>query len=47
MLSRWKRVTANIYKYSLDYEAGGIGRNLFDDIRLDIDGDPRTVTFLI
>lgn len=47
MLSRWKLVTATTYKYSLDYEANGVGGSLFDDIQLDIDGDPRTVTFLI
>lgn len=43
---RWKRM-ANVYNYSLDYEANGVGGSLFDDVQLDIDGDPRTVTFLI
>jgi hypothetical protein len=36
-----------MYKYTLAYEANGVGGNLFDDIQLRIDGDPRTVTFLI
>ncbi|KAF5387620.1 hypothetical protein D9615_000711 [Tricholomella constricta] len=44
---RWHRVNENTYKYSLDYEANGVGANLFEDLRLRIDGDPRTVTFLI
>lgn len=44
---RWHRVNENLYKYSLDYEANGVGGNLFEDLRLRIDGDPRTVTFLI
>ncbi|GLB34164.1 hypothetical protein LshimejAT787_0110480 [Lyophyllum shimeji] len=44
---RWYRLDENLYKYSLDYEANGVGGNLFEDLRLRIDGDPRTVTFLI
>ncbi|RDB19784.1 hypothetical protein Hypma_012899 [Hypsizygus marmoreus] len=44
---RWHRVSDNLYKYSLDYDAGGVGGNLFEDLRLRVDGDPRTVTFLI
>lgn len=44
---RWHRVNDNLYKYSLDYESHGVGANLFEDFRLRIDGDPRTVTFLI
>ncbi|KAF8076758.1 hypothetical protein FPV67DRAFT_431212 [Lyophyllum atratum] len=44
---RWHRVNENDYKYSLDYDANGVGGNLFEDLRLRIDGDPRTVTFLI
>ena len=44
---RWQPVRGNIYKYSLDYEANGVGGSLFEDVRLAIDGDPRTITFLI
>jgi len=44
---RWRHMGENLYKYSLDYEANGVGGNLFDDMELRIDGDPRTVTFLI
>ena len=36
-----------LYKYSLVYEAGGVGDILFEDFRLRLDGDPRAVTFLI
>ncbi|KAG5724742.1 hypothetical protein E4T56_gene8038 [Termitomyces sp. T112] len=44
---RWQRVNENLYKYSIDYDSNGIGGNLIEDLRLRIDGDPRTVTFLI
>lgn len=44
---RWQRVYENMYKYAMAYEASGVGGSLFDDIQLRIDGDPRTVTFLI
>ncbi|KAG6866117.1 hypothetical protein C0991_008425 [Blastosporella zonata] len=44
---RWHRVNDNLYKYSIDYDANGVGGNLIEDFRLRIDGDPRTVTFLI
>jgi len=44
---RWHRVKDNLYKYSLDYDANGVGANLFEDLMLRIDGDPRTVTLLI
>ena len=36
-----------LYKYSLMYEASGVGDTLFEDSRLRLDGDPQTVTFLI
>ena len=29
------------------YEAGGVGDTLFEDFRLRLDGDPRSVTFVI
>jgi len=44
---RWECVSNNLYKYSLTYEASGVGDTLFEDLRLRLDGDPRTVTFLI
>jgi hypothetical protein len=47
MLYSWHRVGECLYKYSLDYEVNGVGGNLFDDLKLRIDGDPRTTTFLI
>lgn len=46
-LFRWQTVSNNLYKYSLDYEADGVGDNLFKDFRLKLDLDPRSVTFLI
>jgi len=44
---RWKCVSNKLYKYSLTYEASGVGDTLFEDLRLRLDGDPRTVTFVI
>ncbi|KAG5648749.1 hypothetical protein DXG03_000096 [Asterophora parasitica] len=44
---RWHHLSDNLYNYSLDYEANGVGANLFEDLQLRIDGDPRAVTFLI
>jgi len=44
---RWKMISERLYKYTLDYEASGVGGTLIDDFRLILDGDPRKVTFLI
>jgi hypothetical protein len=44
---RWECVSNKLYKYSLTYEASGVGDTLFEDFRLRLDGDPRAVTFLI
>ncbi|KAF8806256.1 hypothetical protein BYT27DRAFT_7103255 [Phlegmacium glaucopus] len=44
---RFEHVSNKLYKYSLTYEAMGVGDTLFEDFRLRLDGDPRTVTFLI
>lgn len=44
---RWECVSNKLYKYSLMYEASGVGDMLFEDFRLRLDGDPRAVTFLI
>lgn len=44
---RWQRLQTDLYKYSLEYEAGGVGCILFEDFRLKIECDPRRVTFLI
>ncbi|KAF9462066.1 hypothetical protein BDZ94DRAFT_764436 [Collybia nuda] len=44
---RWNRMGNDFYRYSLDYELNGVSGNLFDDLKLRIDGDPRTTTFLI
>lgn len=46
-LFRWECVSNKLYKYSLMYEASGVGDILFEDFRLRLDGDPRAVTFLI
>lgn len=40
-------ISERLYKYTLDYEASGVGGTLIDDFRLILDGDPRRVTFLI
>ena len=44
---RWECISNKLYKYSLMYEASGVGDILFEDFRLRLDGDPRGVTFLI
>jgi hypothetical protein len=37
----------NLYKYSLEYDANGVGELLFEDFKLRLEGDPRSITFLI
>ncbi|KAF8625273.1 hypothetical protein AX15_005469 [Amanita polypyramis BW_CC] len=46
-ITRWKRTDNGAYKYTFDYEAGGVSSTLFDDLELRIDHDPRHVTFVI
>ncbi|KAJ7094364.1 hypothetical protein C8R44DRAFT_384702 [Mycena epipterygia] len=43
----WRHIGARLYKYSMEYEASGVGATLIDDMRLIVDGDPRRLTFLI
>ena len=45
--SRWESISNKLYKYSLMYEASGVGDILFEDFRLRLDGDPRAVKFVI
>lgn len=45
--NRWRLVEAGIYALSLEYEAGGVGRTLFDGYHLRLDCDPHTVSFMI
>ncbi|KAJ7181609.1 hypothetical protein C8R43DRAFT_1083826 [Mycena crocata] len=44
---RWQNLGARLYKYSLEYEASGVGVMIMDDLQLIVDGDPRRLTFLI
>ncbi|KAL4081425.1 hypothetical protein V8B97DRAFT_24495 [Scleroderma yunnanense] len=44
---RWRSVEAGVYALSLDYDAGGVGRTLFDECYLRLDCDPQTVSFVI
>lgn len=44
---RWQKIRDRLYKYSLEYEGGGVGDMLFSDFRMRIDNDPRSVGFLI
>ena len=44
---RWEPVGSNLYKYSVEYDANGVGDVLLEDFRLRLDGDPRTISFLI
>ncbi|KAF9057818.1 hypothetical protein BJ165DRAFT_1334693 [Panaeolus papilionaceus] len=44
---KWQHISNKLYRYSVDYEANGVGDTLLDDFRVRLDGDPRGVTFLI
>ncbi|KAH7919538.1 hypothetical protein BV22DRAFT_1040794 [Leucogyrophana mollusca] len=44
---RWQLVEVGLYSLSLDYEAGGAGRILFDNYELRLDCEPQTVSFMI
>ncbi|KAJ3568761.1 hypothetical protein NP233_g5500 [Leucocoprinus birnbaumii] len=44
---RWHRIRDQLYKYSMEYDGGGVGDVLFSDFRMRVDNDPRAVTFLI
>ncbi|EKM79968.1 hypothetical protein AGABI1DRAFT_113213 [Agaricus bisporus var. burnettii JB137-S8] len=44
---RWHRIRDRLYKYSFEYEGGGVGDILLSDFRMRIDNDPRSITFLI
>src|ERR1700691_5411965 len=46
---RWNVTDGNLYKITLEYEAGGVGRILLDDchIRLDEGCDPQTIAFVL
>jgi len=44
---RWQRIRDQLYKYSLEYDGGGVGAVLFNDFRMKIEVDPKMVTFLI
>ncbi|KAJ4479022.1 hypothetical protein J3R30DRAFT_2705992 [Lentinula aciculospora] len=45
-IARWTHIAEGLYKYSLEYESAGVGM-LFEDFRLILQGDPRSVSFLI
>ncbi|KAJ7194544.1 hypothetical protein GGX14DRAFT_678614 [Mycena pura] len=42
---RWAHLGARLYRYSVEYDAGGVAAPLVDDLRLLVDGDPRRLTF--
>ncbi|TEB37103.1 hypothetical protein FA13DRAFT_1726237 [Coprinellus micaceus] len=44
---KWTRIQGNLFKYSMEYEAGGVGGVIFEDVRLKLDVGPRSVGFLI
>jgi hypothetical protein len=46
-LRRWKLVEVGLYSLSLEYEAGGAGRTLFEDYYMRLECEPQIVTFLI
>ncbi|KAF8645516.1 hypothetical protein AX16_007800 [Volvariella volvacea WC 439] len=44
---RWKHLGGGLYDYSMEYEGGGVGGVLFEDMKLRFEGNPRQVTFSI
>lgn len=44
---RWTHIAEGLYKCTLEYESAGVGGMLFEDFRLILQGDPRSVSFLI
>lgn len=44
---RWKLVEVGLYSLSLEYEAGGAGKTLFEDCYMRLECEPQIVTFLI
>ncbi|KAJ6587799.1 hypothetical protein B0H10DRAFT_812365 [Mycena sp. CBHHK59/15] len=44
---RWQHLGERLYRYTMEYDAAGVGTSLIDDLRLILDGDPRKLTFLI
>ncbi|KAJ7770971.1 hypothetical protein DFH07DRAFT_237395 [Mycena maculata] len=42
---RWQHLGERLYKYTMEYEAGGVGATLMDDLRLIVEGDPRKLAF--
>jgi len=44
---KWKSVHNKLYNFTLEYESGGVGDVLFDDIKMKLDGDTRSLSFLI
>ncbi|KAJ7584346.1 hypothetical protein C8J56DRAFT_149924 [Mycena floridula] len=46
-VARWRLISEDLYKYTLEYDANGVGGVLIEDFRLILHGDPRKATFLI
>ncbi|KAJ3873424.1 hypothetical protein F5879DRAFT_403291 [Lentinula edodes] len=46
-IARWTHIAEGLYKCTLEYESAGVGGMLFEDFRLILQGDPRSVSFLI
>jgi hypothetical protein len=44
---KWTHIAEGLYKYSLEYESAGVGAMLMENFRLIVQGDPRSVSFLI
>ncbi|KAF9236241.1 hypothetical protein BU15DRAFT_89284 [Melanogaster broomeanus] len=44
---RWRLIEVGVYGLSLDYEAGGAGRTLFENYQLRLDCEPQTISFVI
>jgi hypothetical protein len=46
-LKRWNRLQGRLYNLTLEYEAGGAGRNLLDYLPVRLGCDPNTVKFML
>ncbi|KAH8825752.1 hypothetical protein DL96DRAFT_1609778 [Flagelloscypha sp. PMI_526] len=46
-IATWKHVKNSDWTCSVEYDSGGVGTTLFDDLTLTLDCEPRNVTFLI
>lgn len=47
LVHRYEGLGENLYKFTIEYDANGVGGVLVEDFKLVLEGDPRKATFLI